>query len=73
MFNTIKTDKSNVAYCFEFKYHDCLGEKPNSSKRAVKPFWSILKTFMNSIKIHLRPPQPVANQLILYFLVKPDV
>ena len=66
----ITLELSNATSFSKVKYHERLAIKLNDSNTALKPYWSILKTFVNGLKFPLMPPFPVNNQFVANFLVK---
>ena len=48
----------------KLKYHERLANKLNNPKTAIKKYWEILKTFVNSTKIPLISLLLVGNQLV---------
>ena len=53
--------------------HERLAIKLNGLEKAPKPYWPVLKTFVNASKIPLIPPLLVNNELVTGFLVKANL
>ena len=64
---------SNAARFSKATYHKRLPIKLSDSKTAPKTYWSILKIFVNGLKIPLIPPLLVNNEFVTDFLVKANL
>ena len=53
--------------------HERLAIKLNDLEKAPKPYWPILKTFVNASKIPLIPPLLVKNEFVTGFLFKENL
>ena len=73
MLNDITLKLSNTIIFSKAKYNEQLAIKLSDPKTAPKPYWSILKTFAEGLKIPLIPPLLVNNEFVIDFLVKANL
>ena len=71
--NAFIIDISNAISSSKLKHHERLANKLNEQKTALKTYWAILKTFVNSSKIPLIPPLLADNKLVTDFLDKANL